>query len=592
MKNLIKILLLLTFLVTLPVGCKKEEEKQATNPKDKSNITLVQKESFVDSLKSTLLKKLPVSTAAFAYLDLNSPSYARLANSPWYGEGFSQSISALKEVDKKFVELLESFKNSGLDFEDEKRRKEIFSKIVIFLGKAPSLSEKLDMGLIVEPTKGVTLEKEVESLKKTLEEKGYESASLNLENGVKAYSFSPKLEEAADDTKTSQNAFFIALKDGLFLLSSKEKLINEVFSQSEEIAPILSNPELSKLSKEFPSKDNWYLFSFVDIESISKGIDVPNDVLKNLASNAVPVGEQEIPKTSEIPFISFATYSGMDSTPDGEIVIAYKPKTERQKKVFDILHNTSGAKLLDSVTSEVMLFASLDTKNFVEILDKVVMQEPNYEMKPEHKNLYDVIAPISRIGVSASVAPLGQSLLPLPDFVFSLQSSDVAKTKENLKTSLGKLASGGAQNFNVEWQTKEIEGLKAEYVLTPLGLGAFIVDKDSVVYVATSENRLVKELSGKTSIKSQFKSKANQLIRPNGNLFEVVVNMPQLADFLQNMVGIIGMYTQGNQNPGVEKLKEMLAQDKIDRIKKMGKMVTSILIDKEDQTIRVKSIYE
>ncbi len=102
------------------------------------------------------------------------------------------------------------------------------------------------------------------------------------------------------------------------------------------------------------------------------------------------------------------------------------------------------------------------------------------------------------------------------------------------------MASGGMPSMG--WQTKDLQGISAEYMQSPLGVGVYLATKGSLVGVGSSEAMLTELFPAAPRTQPLMAS-----LSSSGQLFGAYLDFPGVAAFLESLSQTLMLFTGGQQ---------------------------------------------
>ena len=190
------------------------------------------------------------------------------------------------------------------------------------------------------------------------------------------------------------------------------------------------------------------------------------------------------------------------------------------------------------------------------LINGVISYIKNNNLIPEFK-----LDTLFRENSNLLLALSSNGMSPLPDLQIVLPAKDADKTLADLKS----LASNQASKYGAQlpqWNSKVINEVQTDYILTPFGVGVYFAKNSSNLYITTSELAM-KSILSEGKLGEKLKSYDAKL---NSDLFLSYINYPKIYELAISIQGMVSMFT-GGQNG------EYLSQ--IESLKTMGQELTT-----------------
>jgi len=560
-------------------------------------------------LTNTLLPLAPDNAFAFIIWDRSTPASQRYSNSPW-GQAAGMGLDSLSVVDSSSLSLpalAELLKKSGINLEDNKTTSQVAHKGVIFVAPPATLSvppaqasgdkpateitePEPEMAIIVESEPGYNLAQSLEKFKAETEKAGYK-VTANESDGVKSISIAANPAAASTATSGTANPaipgasdpmagvtdpandplagglaaqnkapeikkpLIIAWKDNRASVSTNEQIAKSVLvSQKASVPPVASTDHFKAATAGFPAAEQRIVLGYVDVEQ-----------LLTLSSPASPVS---------LPPVQAAAFAqSMDDSPRNNARILFRKDASESNPWIKALNVSQSNSVLSIAPEQSMTYLSLDGKTIKQIKDLLLAElVPAGPELDSYKQQLAVLDNIARYGIATQVAPVGQSFLPMPDISLAFESTDSATTLAKLKN----LIDFGIQNgtgMPAPWTEKEVGGVKASVSQTSLGIAVFLVSKNNLVLVTSSEKQLQNTLAAIDSGKFALTQKASEPVSAalsNGqNMGTVYVNFSEIGKFMEDMGSLLSMFIPNAGNTP----STFTDPAKIAYFKKLGVMV-------------------
>lgn len=544
------IVIIVPFMLFTAVACKSKKETGVT--KAKPSLSRV-------SLAGTLVESLPEDTFGFGYFNLAHPAYKKLLASPW---GANNDWMGISQKNPRFVEIQEVLSEFGLDLNNPASLSTIITEGVVFLS---IVENSAPIALLFRTPSANKMEEFRSKLESQLKEKGKvvealefgDKKGFRLQLPVSSAGETPGVE--AD--KNSQEVVFLTLSDrGIFAAS--EELAKKGLVETKAMPKFLESAEYKEVSKGLGDDDSTYAYGYVDLAMLLGHYKADYDRLAKGQEAALGAAQS---------VQSIAWSVSMKATPEQELRLQLTEKGRKSVNEFSI---SSGEALAKFMPPTPMLALSLDASLFSPIIDAVkANQGSSFSIEKQVPWLKD----LKKIGLAISVTQPG--VLPIPSVAISFQVNDAKSVEEFLKITLqqGILATGMVAD--PKWQSVEKDGVVMHSMVGPMGVSLNLVSKDGVVLIANNPQELSAMLAG-TKKPSEL---INSTMSPE-RFFTLNIDFIETAKFMQNMRGVLGLYA-----PQDESTKELLSDEKIELIKKMGLFAATL--DKAEGMLVLKSEY-
>lgn len=562
-------------LIAAPAGCSKEKKRQTEVKTTPIEVDVPAELRAAESL----LKFVPENAYGFFHWNSTHPAYRRLASSPWAGGGaFSlDSLTSRPGEEGKFIAIL---KRAGIDPTERETYETLLSEAVAFASPPPSSDEKPALALMFRASDGTSLETYADNLKEQLKRAKVTVHEHEIEGGS-AFSFDHnELAQAgrsrAKDSKPRMR--YVGWSGPIGAIATKLWPIQAALSrQGTGIPKNVDSPQFKESVAEFPPAKHRYAIGYIDIAALLEDVKSQQD------------GGEVIEDTLNlklIPFKSVALSMAMDDAPSNMARLLYEVKDPQHKKWFRALHSSSNAQLINSIPSRPLIFLSVDGQTLKD-LRHLTLEGSGLGSQSAVKMLSSLDS-VSRIALFTRIAPIGQSILPIPDLLMVLESSNPSELRSKLENLLGSLASGTGVSTG-GWQEKELHGASVKFIRSQLGVGAYLAIKDNSVIVSSTEPMIRSVLeglsTGKASLAKSVSSRTQQALAKDDSLGSLYIDFQEVGSFLENMGGMLSMYAPQN-----DEAKKFLSPESIANVKKMGAVVGSIKVD--DNSISIVNFYE
>ena len=144
----------------------------------------------------------------------------------------------------------------------------------------------------------------------------------------------------------------------------------------------------------------------------------------------------------------------------------------------------------------------------------------------------------------------------LADVALFLPFSDPAWAISNIKSQLGALTQG--QGIGTNWNVKQIGGKDVDYLMSPYGIGLYLLNNDKYLIAGISENSILSAISNNQEKIAQASSLDIDLQSPAA-VFKIYINYSELYNLLLGIKNFTSVFMGDQANPyfeGLENLKK------------------------------------
>ena len=573
----------LMFLVLAVLGlstaCTKKEEARegAAGPSAAQNEDPL-------NLAATLLRAVPADTIGFLTWNLQHPAFLKFKNSPWYSAN-NPVTPASPLVGTTGLSILQA---AGIDPENKEQIEALLQEGAVFALPVPAAAGTPDSpasfkgGVIFRSAPGVNLEEKGTAIKKTLEGRQIALEPLTLKVG-KGFGFdAAKLVPApAGGVAAEEKPFkvFVGWSANLAVETTDAQLTDQVLSAAAGtdggIPAFAKSPEFQTAAKTLPSNEARFLTGGIDA---AKVIELAS---KNKTADDVDLSKQ--------PFGTAALGVGMSETPESVLNISVAPKTPEQRTLFSSLGSVLSTAFTAAVPEQPMVFVNAEVQTVKQIRDTME------KTTPAGDPVWDFAAKLKRVGFVTRTAPVGQSLLPIPDVAVILESDQAPQVMAQIQ-DLATQGMGSAGMPAPKWADKTIEGVNVKVLNPGVGLALHLAAANNLVFASTSESQLRTALIGAKSGTSAFFGKlsprAKEVIGSNSRTVgSLYIDFTQIATFMESIQGMLSMYAPTGEGAGAPGLPDAEGMKRIiESFRKSGTVVASA--SSADNMLSFRSYYE
>ncbi len=502
-----KFLFLISFMAmsSLIFACSKDDSASSSSSSFFSFFKSEKAECFLNS--SPFTKKITQDSPLFAIWDTTNSEYKDLIKK--YPLSFNEStLTNLIKNDKtvqKNIKLLEKiFDTQKLDASS------VISKGVLFFEEIKEGS--FPMAIFMELEQEINQKELYSTLKDVAKKNGLESLDISL-NGQSGVSITSK-----DGTKEFTMNF---LTKGKQIAISNRTYLLERF---------LSNDFDSGYMKKLFDEDSSFKKSY---EKASQK-DATTIFTASLILNSKFLPDKKV--QSELSKLAVKNIVMNQSIVDKKVLLnkfasSYDPQSDGQEKIKTVL---SGIKKTNAPFD-------LPNETFASVTFNVDLIKNLFEIFGKEKTLDKFQSVIDMNSLNITLQSPRGSLFPNIALVgTNVKNADTITN--DIKTLFSNTASGGFLSAK-NWQTKKVEKLDTEYIMTPMGVGIFLTKNNSNVIIASSENLLVELLQDKSKeeakkLRKKFNTNENDIFNVyfSPKFFASTLRMlaPTLSSFMKS----------------------------------------------------------
>ncbi|MCB0318412.1 MAG: hypothetical protein KDD56_06620, partial [Bdellovibrionales bacterium] len=390
----------------------------------------------------------------------------------------------------------------------------------------------------------------IEIIKTEMQQAGKSLQELSVSD-IPAYKLSLDKELDLYFADSEKNIVFSNSESGL------AQLQNKAVENEPDIDRIKNSSNFKLATEKVEPNQNTILFAYGEIK---KFVQLAQELAPeiNQASSSL-----NIPNSSVVYKRDFDT--GIN---DHAILVSDTPLKDSAGNAFDKL--SSAEPILTKATSNPITFFGVSGS----ILNNILLEIEKQGLKAP---IPDEVRTVKMLGLGASPSS-GQSIFP--DIYCLIESDNSSKISELLKKTLSGAVKQQALPTS-QWSTKEIEGVKADYIVSMLGIGVYLANTDNYLAIGTSETALtalIKSInSGDNLLAGDLSNEATEIAKKNNNLISWYINYPKLADALGSLQGSMAMFTGGKTS----------ATDELEKLKNMGKFTFNTYA--KDNSLEIQS---
>lgn len=518
----------------------------------------------------TLVEHLPAESFGFIYVDFVKESYQKLANSVWRLDLIGKLLNSqsTKNHNHNLSNVLRIVEKMDL-----KVFKEELKGIAIYLSSDKTKGQPIDAGLIFDVKNPEYLEKLLTVVREELKTESVQVTEVDFKekgSGLKIeriHSPSPPSGSAEEQTTAQQTALYFVKNANFAALAATEENVIALLDQQITRPQILDSERFKIASRELSPNDQITALAYFDLQQIVQANQA------NLA--AALVEHSDLLNLGNLSSIIYA--SSFLDVPS----YFFRLNVENEwTELFSKLQNSDFTELYSMVSNDVVMAFAMDGSILKTLY---ALLEQNKAVNTNQANL-QLVTSIDKILFTERAAPLGQSILPVPDLLFAVKSSNIEQILAQTKSAIQQLMnSSGGGAAGTTWSEKDIAGVKVEYLLSPIGIGAFLASKDAYLLIASNETQIKEALTGYINNSKDFisslESNSDAQKFSEGNLSTFYLNYPQLSAQLESLKGLLSAFS-GEAGP------DILSQENLGLMKQKRRFVSNLQIGKKDLSYR------
>ncbi len=524
------------------IGC--SNSCSDANESSKQQLTIAA-EDF--TLKSELLGRIPDDSLGFIVWQGSHPAYQRVLNSPWAESASLTSL--LPDSNPQLTQVFDVLAAADLDPRDLNVMAQIFAEAVLFSYRAGDA--QVQHGLLFKP-ETQTASKVIGSLTEAVEKSSYASSKVEVagKQGVKILLPQQAKNPPIGNVATVERELFAVAHDDIAILALSEAAIQRVVEKTTPSAPkVIESADFKQVMQPLPSSADRFVTGYFDVA----GLVTPK------AENAADVQQS-------FPLRAVGLSNSMSELPQMDL-IALPSDASKAAAFFTASSATlESAKFRGLLPGKPLLFLGVDGAMLQQLKLSLAARFGGAGSDLDQRLAF--LSSLSRFAIAAKVAPVGQSILPIPELLFLLETSEPSKTKDAIKRLVSMGLKNSPMTASLQWTEKTlVDGSTIESMMSPLGIGLSLAEKDNLVFVTSSEPLAQAILAGggEANFQSSLPPRISELYSEENNLSEFYLDFVEVGTLLQNMGGVLALYAPQDKNA-----QQLLEAEKIAKLKKMG----------------------
>ncbi len=539
------------------VGCSK-----------KSETTEVAGGGLTDS---ALAKRIPPSSTGFIVWDSTTAAAKNFRESAWSHVSSSSILEALKKIDSTpeaapIKPFLDALTKTGI-ITTEPGQPAVVQAGVGFLDPTGGAAHKPGAGLFILGAPGQDLKTKLKVFEETFAAEGYSP----VKRSGNPEGFSIPIKPPAPEAPALGSIHFVASADKLAVVTDEGNIARLFGDPSDDGMQALTASEQYKATMGTLPGAEQLSAAYLDVQA----------TLKSLSTIVPAAGMAEVQAVvNSVPVQSLAWSHRFVNGVRDTTLVHVVPQDEQQKLWLAAFNGGTKHETLNQVPADSLFALSLDASALSRLRDTATKEGLGQGLAPYQEQL---AALDSLNTITLSVRGASQTS-PFPEVLLAAGGSDGAKTYANMKGLIdGALAGFGMQLG--DWQSKEVQGTTMNFLMSPLGVGAFAAQSGGAVLVASSEAALTDAIAaGKDHSKSLRGAPvygASGLLGDGASFLYMYMNFERTADMLKSMQGSMAMFTGG---------QAALPDQAMDDLRKAGAVSASFSY--KDTLLRMESRYD
>ncbi|MBX7144416.1 MAG: hypothetical protein K1X79_08210 [Oligoflexia bacterium] len=526
------------------------------------------KQSILDNPS---IQKLPASAMAFLTWDSTRPAYQKFRLSQWGRAGNSALLDTFKQIaersqDEKLLGLVDAFIKTGLITTSSDQSEALRDAVVFLTTDQPS--HQPGITLYASANQGTNFKDKLRVLEDLMKSSGYETSKRTSPYD----GFTLKIVRA----QGSPISLHFAASQDILAVSSQEELLAAAFAEPNPagLQQVKQTEAFLKTAGAANPGDEVSMV-FVDLRKLMGEVN-----------NSVPpvTGTAESQKIHEtlanFPAQGLSWSRRMGRTLTDSIAISLDPKTEDQRRWVNALSGSGQAYSFKKLPPDILTGVTFDgalLHNIKEAALAEVTAEERSQLSPQLAFL-DTLESFSvaiRSGTGGS---------PFPELVLVATGSNVDSIKQSFRNGVDQIVQALGLKLGA-WQKKQIDKAQIEYIMSPLGIGAFLAQSSGTTILSSSESAVSDIMRAQAGTAPGLGDKlpdgAQDLLKQSNPLGFGYINFFRIASVLENVQGSLAMFTGG---------KSAVEQEKVEYLKNLGALAGSA--STKDGILRLEASYD
>ncbi|MDC0357343.1 hypothetical protein OAO01_00875 [Oligoflexia bacterium] len=525
-------------------------------------------------LESATLQKIPPTSTGFAVWNNTTDAYKRFVKSAWGkqgGDSWMQLASGLPQHEA----LTKWFSSSGF-FVPNPSAPNLIDEGVFFF-KIGQTQGDTSIGFYFKGSDKVNLSQKLSELKAVLKKEALEVKDHKFKT---ASGFTLPFSQLAPPTNTAalpftpQLLYFAADKKQLAVTTS-EADANRLFQADTTggIDTLRKTKAFQQAVAEIPASKDQLSFGYVDIRALLGILDLP-------LTEQLKLKKQTKLEIDKLPFTALAGSRRMGTTLSDTVAVLLNPQSQEHKDLVKRLSSPNKTALSKSAPNDMAIFISISGETLA-ALKNMAISSAGLPPQAQPLELFKILDQISGLGIG--ITNLSGS--PFPGVTIMVESSNSTQLRASAKEELtGAFAS---IDFPLSpWQTKELDGVPVDVIMSPLGVGAMLTDVDGIVVLGSTDDVLKSAIAAikdrSKGLHASLGAVARTQVDKAAPLLLVYANVNKVASLIEAVQGNLSMFTGGDTNAELQK--------QIAQLKGMGKVVWTAAV--KSNAVKIEGSYE
>lgn len=522
-------------------------------------------------LENPSARKMPSNTLAFLTWDSTRPAYKNFRASQWGRSGNAALLDTFKEIaarneDEKLLGLVDAFTKAGL-ITTSSDQNEAVKDAVVFL-TSNQQTQRPGVTLYASSNEGTSFKEKLRALEDLLKSSGYEVTKRNAEQD----SFVLKITRA-DGPEIS--IYFAATLDTL-AISSQEDQLAGAFGEGNpaHIAELKASPAFTKTAGA-ASPDDEVSLVFVDLRKLM------SEIKSSIPQTSTQADAQKVNETlANFPAQGLSWTRRMHATLADSIAISLDAQTEDQRRWVNALRGGGQAYSFKKLPPDILIGATFDGA-LLNNLKEAALSELTAEKRQEVSPQVGFLDTLESFSVALRSGTAGS---PFPELILAATGSNVDSVRQSFKNGVDQITQALGLKLG-PWQKKQIEKAQVEYIMSPLGIGAFLAQSSGTAILSTSEGAIgdiMKAQNGSgPGLGDKLPQGAQALLKQSSPLGFGYANFFRIASVLENIQGSLAMFTGG---------KSAVEREKVEYLKTLGAIAGAASVS--DGVLRFEASYD
>lgn len=539
--------LLTALLVIAFASCKKEEKTtsaiQATPSTANEALGKLASPSEVSSVSSTpLYASLPKEVAAFFSLDLQGAAFERLLTSKW-GKSYLAKTSSLTT---QMPDLAAIMSEAGMDMTKPEELKKQLSQALVFLA-TPETGSTGQGGLILKSESEAKTQSLFTALTAAANKRAGSNPSAPGEFNLVVTVPQTAISADGGPQQIKKVTMTGKLVGDRIIISDNAELLKKLANVTEKFA----SAELTEAAANAGS--NSVGIGFIDFQK-----------LKSLSKDS----------SEPLPVKNGVISAQMSDHPTVQIKLA------KEKTSVAAPTSATTKVLLSSIPNDPLLYTVIEAG----ALRELALESSTKAQEAMNDTQFAFVKSIGQVGLGAKVAADAQAMMPIPELIVSIQTSD---TKGLMDTILNS-ASGAVKGYGLPGNTtdKQIAGKTVKVLQGAMGVNLYAADLGGVVVAATTEQLIqgaIERSAGQSAASNLSAANTSELTKPG--VAKLYLSFPELAKLLKSAQSMAAM---AGGAPGQENtMASALSDENLKSLEDLGSLMGSINSDSQSYNVNI-----